>query len=102
VVALNYLFGPIADSIPFPANDKPIGGSFLPVLFFNFAMLMILIALSLYSLGIWNIDMSSRKGRTDAMALGVMFVSGIFIFSYAILLFPLVITVIYLLATNID
>ena len=101
-MALNYLFGPIADSIPFPANDKPIGGSFLPVLFFNFAMLMILIALSLYSLGIWNIDMSSRKGRTDAMALGVMFVSGIFIFSYAILLFPLVITVIYLLATNID
>ena len=101
-MALNCLFGPIADSIPFPANDKPIGGSFLPVLFFNFAMLMILIALSLYSLGIWNIDMSSRKGRTDAMALGVMFVSGIFIFSYAILLFPLVITVIYLLATNID
>ena len=102
VVALNYLFGPVVSSIPFPANDKPIGGSFLPVLFFNFAMLMILIGLSLYSLGIWNIDLSSRKGRTDAVALGVMFICGVFIFSYAILLFPLVATLIYFLATNID
>jgi len=47
VLALTYLYGPILGSIPFPANDKPIGGSYLPVLFFNFAALMAVIGLSL-------------------------------------------------------
>jgi hypothetical protein len=102
VLVLSYLFGPITSSIPFPGNDKPIGGSYLPALFFNFAMLIIVIGLSLYSLGFWNIDISSRKGRTDAVALGVMFASGILVFYYAIFLFPLIGTLVYLLATNIE
>ena len=102
VLALNYLYGPIANNIPFPGNDKPIGGSYLPVLFFNLAALIALLGFSLYSLGIWNIDLSSRKARTDIIALGVMFVSGILIFSYPILLFPLAATLVYFLATNID
>jgi len=102
VLVLNYLYGPIVNSIPFPGNDKPIGGSYLPALFFNLAALITVIGLSLYSLGIWNIDFSSRKARIDLAALGVMFVSGIFIFSYPILLFPLAATLVYFLATNID
>jgi hypothetical protein len=102
VLVLNYLFGPIVNNIPFPANDKPIGGSYLPTLFFNFAALLAVIGLSLYSLGIWNIDFSSRKVRTDLVALGVMFASGILVFYYAIFLFPLAGSLVYFLATNID
>jgi hypothetical protein len=102
VLGLNYLYGPIANSIPFPGNDKPIGGSYLPALFFNFAMFLLVIALSLYSLGFWEIDLSNRKGKTDVVALGIMLVSGILIFSYPILLFALAGTLIYFLATNVD
>ena len=102
VLALNYLFGPVASNIPYPANDKPIGGSYLHVLFFNFASLIGVISLSLYSLGIWNIDFSNRKVRTDLAALGVMFASGILVFYYAIFLFPLAGALVYFLATNIE
>jgi len=102
VVVLTYLYGPIATNLPLPSNDKPIGGSYLPALFFNFAALMVMIGLSLYSLGIWNVDFSSRKGRTDFVALGVMFASGILVFYYAIFLFPLAVALVYFLATNVE
>jgi hypothetical protein len=102
VVGLTYLFGSIINNTPFAPGDKPIGGSYLPALFFNVAAMLAVIALSLYALGIWNIDFSNRKVRTDIVALGVMVVSGMLIFSYAILLFPLVVALVYFLATNID
>jgi hypothetical protein len=102
VLVLTYLYGPIVNSIPFPANDKPIGGSYLPALFFNFAALIAVIGFSLYSLGIWNIDFSNRKVKTDIVALGVMFASGILVFYYGIFLFPLAVALVYFLATNID
>jgi len=102
VLVLGYLYGPIATSIPFPANDKPIGGSYIPVLFFNFAALITVLGPSLYALGIWDIDFSNRKVRTDITALVVMFASGILVFYYAIFLFPLAVALIYFLATNIE
>jgi len=102
VAGLTYLYGPIATNLPLPSNDKPIGGSYLPVLFFNFAALVAVIGLSLYSLGIWNIDFSSRKVRTDFVALGIMLASGVLVFYYAIFLFPLAIALVYFLATNVD
>jgi hypothetical protein len=102
VLGLTYLFGPILNDITFAPGDKPIGGSYLPALFFNAAAMLAVIALSLYALGIWNIDFSNRKVRADIVALGVMFVSGVLIFSYAIFLFPLVVALVYFLATNID
>jgi len=102
VLILNYLYGPLVNSIPYPANDKPIGGSYLPVLFFNFAALAALLGFSLYSLGVWEIDLSSKKVRTDLVALGVMFASGILVFYYAIFLFPLAVALVYFLATNIE
>ena len=102
VLVLTYLYGPLVNSIPYPANDKPIGGSYLPVLFFNFAALAALLGFSLYSLGVWDIDLSSRKVRTDLVALGVMFASGILVFYYSIFLFPLVAALVYFLATNIE
>jgi len=102
VLILGYLFGPIVNNIPFPQNDKPIGGSYLPALFFSFASILAVLGLSLYSLGIWNIDLSDRKVKTDIAALGVMFASGILVFYYAIFLFPLAVALVYFLATNID
>ena len=102
VLVLTYLYGPLVNSIPYPANDKPIGGSYLPVLFFNFAALAALLGFSLYSLGVWDIDLSSKKVRTDLVALGVMFASGILVFYYAIFLFPLAVALVYFLATNIE
>ncbi|OLD55086.1 hypothetical protein AUI46_06265 [archaeon 13_1_40CM_2_52_13] len=102
VLILGYLFGPIVNNIPFPQNDKPIGGSYLPALFFSFAAILAVLGLSLYSLGIWNIDLSDRKVKTDIAALGVMFASGILVFYYAIFLFPLAVALVYFLATNID
>jgi len=103
VLILSYLFGPIASaSVSYPANDKPIGGSYLPVLFFNFGTLIALIGFSLYSLGIWDIDLSNRKVKTDIATLGVMFVSGVLIFSSALFLFPLTAALVYFLATNIE
>ena len=103
VLILNYLFGPVASaSVSYPANDKPIGGSYLPVLFFNFGTLIALIGFSLYSLGIWDIDLSNRKVKTDIATLAVMFVSGVLIFSSALFLFPLTAALVYFLATNIE
>ena len=103
VLILNYLFGPVASaSASYPANDKPIGGSYLPVLFFNFGTLIALIGFSLYSLGIWDIDLSNRKVKTDIATLAVMFVSGVLIFSSALFLFPLTAALVYFLATNIE
>jgi hypothetical protein len=102
VLGLSFLYGPIITSIPFPGNDKPIGGAYLPVLFFNFAALIIVIGLSLYSLGIWNVDFSNRKVKIDILALGVMLASGISVFYYAIFLFPLAVALVYFLATNVD
>ncbi len=102
VLALDYLFGPVANNIPYPANDKPIGGSYLPVLFFNVAALIAVLGFSLYSLGIWNLDFSNRKVRIDIAALGVMFASGMLVFYYAIFLFPLAVALVYFLATNIE
>jgi hypothetical protein len=102
VLGLSYIFGPVATNLPYPPNDKPIGGSYLPALFFNVAAILVVLGLSLYSLGVWNIDFSNRKVRTDIVALGVMFASGLLVFSYAIFLFPLVVALVYFLATNID
>jgi len=102
VLGLTYVFGPIVNIVPFPPNDKPIGGSYLPALFFNIATMLGVLGLSLYSLGVWNIDFSSRKAKTDLAALAAMFVSGFLVFYYAIFLFPLAAALVYFLATNVD
>jgi hypothetical protein len=102
VYGLSYIFGPILNDLPYGANDKPISGSYLPALFFNVTALIAMLAFSLYALGIWNIDLSNPKSQRDLVALCVMFVSGLLIFTSAFFLFPLVISLVYFLATNID
>jgi hypothetical protein len=102
VLAVNYLLGSLVNDLPYPTNDKPIGGSYLPVLAFNVIGIFIVIGLSLYSLGIWNIDWADRKTRIEFVALGVLFGSLVGVFYYPILLFPVLVALIYLLASNID
>lgn len=65
-------------------------------------MLFALIAFSLYALGIWTVDLSNPKFKRDVTALGVMMVSGGLIFTSALFLFPLIISLLYFLATNVD
>ena len=102
VLVLSYLFGPIINSIPYIGNDKPIGGSYLPVLFFNFAALLGMIGLSLYALGIVNIDFASKKTRNEFIAAGILAVSGILLFYVPVLFFVSVAALVYLLAVAID
>ena len=102
VVVVNYLLGSVINSIPYSQNDKPIGGSYLPVLGFNVLALLVVLGLSLYSLGIWNIDWTNRKTRVEFVALGVLFGSVMAVFYYPIFLFSAAVSLIYLLALNID
>lgn len=102
VFVLNYLFGPILNNLPYVIQDKPIGGSYFPALFFNVTAFLVLLGLSLYALGIWDIDLSNPKLKRDLVALAIMLGSGFAAFYYAIFTFPLIVTVVYFLATNID
>ncbi len=102
VLGLTYIFGSVATNVPYPPNDKPIGGSYLPALFFNVAAMLAVLGFSLYALGIWDVDFSNRKVKSDFVALGVMSASGFLVFYYPIFLFPLAIALVYFLATNIQ
>lgn len=102
VVILTYLFGPILNNLPYIAQDKPIGGSYFPALFFNIAAFLAMLGFSLWALGIWEIDLKSPKHRRDYVALGVMLGSGYLVFYFPIFVFPLVVSLVYLLATNIE
>ena len=102
VLILNFLFGPVVNNIPFGSDDKPIGGSYLPVLFFNFAALLGMIGLSLYALGIVNIDLSNKKTRNEFIAVGILAFSGIGLFYIPLLFFVSIVTLVYLLAVIID
>ncbi len=102
VEGLTFIFGPILNHIPYAIDDKPIGGSYLPALFFVTASLIAVIAFSLYSLGVWEVNLSDRKTRIDLSALGIMTISGLLIFTSALFLAPLIVTLVYFMATNIE
>ena len=102
VYALRYLFGDIINSVPFTPNDKPIGGSVLNVLFFNIAFVLGLIGISLYSLGFWKIDFSSRKDRADILALSVLVGSGFLLWYTPVALFFAIVALVYLLAVSLE
>ena len=105
IVILQYLLGPITADIAafgYIGTDKPIGGSYLPALFFNVAALLAMIGFSLWALGIWTVDFSSPKTRRDLVALGVLLGSGFLVFYSAIFLLPVVASLVYFLATNLE
>jgi len=106
VVVLNYLLGPIFNDLAtifhYSGNDKPIGGSYLPALFFNVAALFAMIGFSLWALGIWSVNLSDPKIRRDLAAMGVLLGSGFLVFYNAIFVFSLLAALVYFLATNIE
>jgi len=102
VYGLRFLLGPIVNIAPTISNDKPIGGSIFPVLFFNVAAVLGILAVSLYSLGIWNIDLSRRKDKADLGALLVLVTGGILLWYMPLSFFFVVGAIVYLLAVNIE
>ncbi len=99
---LRFLLGPIISIAPTISNDKPIGGSIFPVLFFNVAALLSVLAMSLYSLGVWNLDLSKRKDKADLGALLVLVTGGLLLWYVPLAFFFVVASIVYLLAVNIE
>lgn len=102
VIILTYLFGPILNSLPYIPNDKPIGGSYFPALFFNVAAFLAMIGLSLWATGLMTVDWTNPKTKREVGALAVLCGSGFLVFYVPIFLAPLVVSLVYLLAVNIE
>ena len=102
VLALQYLLNPIMSAFPAPGNDKPISGSLLPFLFISTALAMIVLGVSLYSIGYWEPNFSTRKAKIDITVLSIFVISGLLIFYTPFALFPLVLTGFYFLAVNLE
>jgi hypothetical protein len=102
VYGLRFLLGPIVNIAPTISNDKPIGGSIFPLLFFNVAAVLGVLAVSLYSLGVWSIDLSRRKDQADLGALLVLVTGGLLLWYVPLAFFFVVVSIVYLLAVNIE
>ena len=102
VYGLRFLLGPIVNIAPTISNDKPIGGSIFPVLFFNVVAILGVLAVSLFSLRVWNIDLSRRKDKADLGALLVLVAGGLLLWYVPISFFFIVAAIVYLLAVNIE
>lgn len=102
VYGLRATFGPILNNLPFAPNDKPISGSYLPALAFNVGLMLAVLGLSLYALGVWNINLSDSKTKRDLGALIVSIVCLGLVFYFPILLAGAAVSLLYLLATNIE
>src|SRR5713226_4478562 len=95
VYGLRFLLGPIISIAPTISNDKPIGGSIFPVLFFNVAAVLGVLAVSLYSLRVWNIDLSRRKDKADLGALLVFVTGGLLLWYVPLAFFFVVASIVY-------
>ena len=102
VLFLQYLLNPITSTFPTGSNDKPIGGSLLPFLFLSTAMVLIVLGVSLYSIGYWEPNFKTKKAKIDLTVLSILIISGLLIFYTPFALFPLVLAGLYLLAVNIE
>src|SRR2546428_10816229 len=102
VYGLRFRLGPIVNIAPTISNGKSIGGSIFPVLFFNVAAVLGVLAVSLYSLGVWNIDLSRRKDKADLGALLVLVTGGLLLWYVPLAVFFVVASIVYWLAVNIE
>ena len=80
----------------------PITGSLLPFLFLSTAMVLIVMGVSLYSIGFWEPNFKTKKAKVDLTVLSILIISGLLIFYTPFALFPLVLAGFYLLAVNIE
>ena len=102
VYGLRALLGPIVGIVPTIPNDKPIGDSIFSVLFFSVAAVLGVIAVSLYSLGIWHVELSRRKDKAALGALLVLVTGGLLLWYVPLAFFAVVASIVYLLAVNIE
>lgn len=102
VLTLRYILDQTSLAFPTPVNDKPISGSLLPFLFISTTMVLIVLGLSLYSMGYWEPTLSTRKAKIDISVLSIFVISGLSIFYTPFALFPLVLTGFYFLAVNLE
>jgi hypothetical protein len=102
VFILGYLLGPIVDLAPYGSGDKPIGGSVLPVLFFNVAALFAIIMVTLFAVGFWTPDLRSTQSRVEFGALAILVGSGFMLWYNAVFLFSAVGALVALMALNIE
>jgi hypothetical protein len=102
VYALQILFGNIVNIAPTPANDKPIGGSVLPALFFTSAAILGIIAITLIGVGFWTFDLSTKRNRADLVALAVLLGSGFLFWYTPLTFFPAIVALVYFMAAGID
>jgi len=102
VLGIQFLLGPIANNIPYNPNDKPIGGSVLPVLFFNVAAILGIITATLYSVGYWTPSLSSRQSKIELGAVGVFLASGFLAWYSGLFLFTGAAAIVTLMAVNIN
>ena len=99
---IQYLLGPIANSIPYSPNDKPIGGSELPIMFFNVSAIIGIISATLYSVGYWRPNMSSNQSKIELAAVGTFLLSGFMVWYSPAFLFSAVAAIVALAAVNIE
>ncbi len=102
VYGIQYLLGPIADNVPYNPNDKPIGGSVLPVLFFNVTAILGVVLVTLYSTGFWKPKLSSRRAKLELGSVGVLLASGFLLWYNAVFLFSVIASIVVLMATNLE
>src|SRR5262245_16563569 len=76
VFGIQNLLGGIANNVPYAPNDKPIGGSDLPVLFFNVAAILGIVLVTLYGVGYWKPDLTSNKSKIEVGSVGAFVLSG--------------------------
>lgn len=99
---LRALLGPIVNIVPTVPNDKPIGGAVFPVLFYSAAMVLVVLSVSFYSVGVWNVNLSKRKDQADLTAVGAVLAGGFLLWYSPIGFFLVILAIIYLLAVNIE
>jgi hypothetical protein len=102
VYGIQYLLGTIPENLPYPTNDKPIGGSALPVLFFNVTAILGVVLVTLYSTGFWKPNLSSRRSKIELGSVGVLLFSGFMLWYNGVFLFPAMASVVVLMATNLE
>ncbi len=102
VFGLQTLLGTIPQNLPYPPNDKPIGGSELPVLFFNATTIIAMVLLTLYSTGYWTPDLSSNRAKLELGSVAVLLLSGFMLWYYPVFVFTAVAAVVLLMATNLE
>ncbi len=102
VFGIRAILGSIINDLPYPFNDKPIGGSVLPLLFFNVTAILGIVLLSLYSVGYWKPSLSSAKSRIELGSVGILLLSGFMLWYSPIFLFTSIASIVVLMALNIE